>query len=366
MNHTINKDTAKQLKEIGYEMSLLLVEDDLVLIDQLKQFLSRFFGKVDIAKNGLEALEHFKKRPYDLVITDLTMPLMGGLELASKLRAINESQNIFIISAHSESEKLIELINIGIDGFLLKPVDINRVMVKLLKVCQAIYAHKMVAYFNNLLEETNAELSTANRELKSALDEVSRLKRDANSGEQQLPIRESEFITASQTSRALNDEEQMMLYTRSEKLSAIEFHTAYPFELDKTNEDLEILEDHFNLILMKADKSINHDILGDLIKILRNYAKVMELITQFGALAFGIQQLARTFESTQDPAKIQAIMPMLTLLFENLEQWRRGIFFYRNVEDIHYMDNSLISDALSLQGILDNEHASSDSDIELF
>lgn len=362
----MNKDTAKQLKEIGYEMSLLLVEDDLALIQQLKQFLSRFFGRVDIANNGVEALEQYNKRSYDLIITDLTMPLMGGLELASKLRAINETQNIFVLSAHSESEKLIELINIGIDGFLLKPIDMNRVMAQLLKICQAIYGDKMLNYFSNLLEETNAELKASNAELESALNEVLRLKRDAESVKKTTLPHESEFITSSQPSRALNDEEQMMLYTRSEKLSAIEFHTAYPFELDKTNEDLEILEDHFNLVLMKADKNINHETLSDLIKILRNYAKVIELIPQFGALAFGIQQLARTFESTQDPTKVQSIMPMLTLLFENLEQWRRGIFFYRNVEDIHYMDNSLISDALSLQGILDNEHASSDSDIELF
>jgi hypothetical protein len=76
--------------------------------------------------------------------------------------------------------------------------------------------------------------------------------------------------------------------------------------------------------------------------------------------------LAMTFESVYEVEKLPAIMPMITSLFDNLENWRRSIFFYRNAEDIHYLDNSLISDALSLQGFLSNEHTSSDSDMELF
>lgn len=362
MSNYIDIKKGQHLKEIAYEMSLLLVEDDDVLLKQLHRYLSRFFKKVDTATNGIEALELYTKSPYDLVITDLTMPLMNGIELSNKIRCINEKQNIFVLSAHSESEKLIALINIGIDGFLLKPLDMNVVILQLIKICQAIYDHKILEYFNDLLEESNRELKRSNTELAKTLNQLNELKSNAAIAN----VVQEQSIFVAQTGRELNEDEQIMLYTRSDKISAIEFHTAYPFELDKTNEDLELLEDNFNFTLMKASKNINDETLNDLIKILRNFAKVIELIPQFGALSFGIQQLARTFESNQDPEKLKAIMPMLTSLFENLEQWRRGIFFYRNVEDIHYMDNSLISDALSLQGILDNDHATSSADIELF
>jgi YesN/AraC family two-component response regulator len=357
MVYNESSSIVKNLKEIAYDMKLLLVEDDSDLRMQLKRFLGRFFNCINTAENGIEALKMYKEESYDLVLTDLTMPLMGGIELTEKIRMQNSEQNILILSGHSESDKLITLINLGIDGFLLKPVDMNRVLTQLNKSAQAIYDHKMFDYFSTTLEETNQELRKSNAELQKAFAEIKRMK-------------ESEPLSKPQeqlSGRELNDDEKIMLYTRSEKMSAAEFHSVHPFELDKTNEDLEILEDNFNVLLVSAERNINHDTLFTLSKIVHAYAKELEMIPQFSALSYGIQQLATTFDSIEDVSKIPSIMPMLTSLFDNLEQWRRGIFFYRNVEDIHYMDNSLISDALSLQGMLSNQHhASSDSDIELF
>ena len=354
----------KNLKEIAYDMRLLLVEDDNDLCVQLKTLLSRFFGCINTAENGVEALEMYHEHPYDLVLTDLTMPLMGGMELAKKIREFNNEQNIIILSGHSESDKLIDLINLGIDGFLLKPVDLNRVLTQLNKSAQSIYDHKMSEYFSTILEETNQELRKSNTDLQKALGEIKRLK-DSEPAIQQPVIQPVKH--AEESGREFNDDEKLMLYTRSEKMSAAEFHSVHPFELDKTNEDLEILEDNFNVLLVSSERNINQETLTVLSRIVHDYAKELEMIPQFSALSYGIQQLACTFESIEDVSKIPSIMPMLTSLFDNLEQWRRGIFFYRNVEDIHYMDNSLISDALSLQGMLSNHHhASSDSDIELF
>lgn len=371
MVYNESSSIVKNLKEIAYDMRLLLVEDDSDLRAQLKTFLGRFFGSIHTAENGADALKMYNEQSYDLVLTDLTMPLMDGMELAEKIRARNSEQNIIILSGHSESDKLITLINLGIDGFLLKPVDLSRVLSQLNKSAQAIYDHKMFDYFSTTLEETNQELRKSNTDLQKALSEIKRLKASEPAMQQPVvqPIKQaSEVVVQEQHStRELNDDEKMMLYTRSEKMSAAEFHSVHPFELDKTNEDLELLEDNFNVLLVSAERNINQETLSVLSRIVHDYAKELEMIPQFSALSYGIQQLACTFDSVEDVSKIPSIMPMLTSLFDNLEQWRRGIFFYRNVEDIHYMDNSLISDALSLQGMLSNQHhASSDTDIELF
>lgn len=362
---------AKHLKEIAFNMKVLLVEDDVELQKQLKLFLSRFVGKVDTAGNGIEALKEYKDNPYDLIITDLTMPSMGGIELAKKIHALNEQQKIIVISALSESDQLIELINIGIDAFLLKPLNMNHVLVQLNKTCQIIYEHKMLDFFYNMLEENNKELRDNNLEIACALNELKRVKntqqrqeeKDEHTAVSEIKAESNNDFTSS---RDLSDDEKLMLYTRGEKMSAEEFHNAYPIDLERTNEELEMLEDSFQLLLTNAERNVNLNTLSSLTKLLRSYATEIEIIPQFGALAYGIQQLAATFETVEDPTKILAILPMLASLFDNLEQWRRGIFLHRNVDDIHYLDNSLISDALSLQGILDNQHAASDDDIELF
>jgi YesN/AraC family two-component response regulator len=123
-------------------MKLLLVEDDSDLRTQLKIFLGHFFGCINTAENGVEALKMCHKDSYDLVVSDLTMPLMGGMELAEKIRLLNSEQHILILSGDSESDKLITLINLGIDGFLLKPLDLNRILLQLNKSVQAIIKKK--------------------------------------------------------------------------------------------------------------------------------------------------------------------------------------------------------------------------------
>ena len=355
---------AKHLKEIGMDLKLLIVEDDLTLQQQLKLFFSRFFGNVETANNGIEGWLKYEEKSYDLIITDLTMPVMDGIEFSKKIRSASETQSILVMSAHSESSKLIELINIRVDGFLLKPLNLDNALKQLTKTCQLIYDHKILEYFNTMLEGDNKDLRNSNIDLECALNE---LKRTRISEQVQIKNnRELSQLLPVNDGRELSENEKMMLYTRSDKMSAVNFHTSYPFELDKTNEELEMLEDSFNLLLINSEKVMDYNTLKTLTKIVREYAREIEMIPQFGAIAYGIKELAMTFESVYEVEKLPAIMPMITSLFDNLENWRRSIFFYRNAEDIHYLDNSLISDALSLQGFLSNEHTSSDSEMELF
>lgn len=354
----------KHLKEVCFEMNLLLVEDDTDLLNQFKRFLARFFNKIDTAGNGAEALEKYKKNSYELVITDLTMPVMDGIELTKSIRNINDTQNILILSAYFESDSLLKLINIGIDGFLTKPVDIEKTLLQLTKTTQAIYNDKLLKYYSDMLEETNEELRKSNLELENTLKKV-------KDYQQAIPKVEEKEEQKTQTNTYTSDEykdQNICIIPKSTKMSAADFFDAYPFELEKTNEDLESLEDKFNLALIRSENNIQKDILEQFIDIMRSYARTIEMIPQFGALSYGIQQLAKTFAQIEDPMKLQSILPMLAPLFDNLEQWRKSVFYYCDAEDIHYMDDSLISDAQSLQGILNNQNdpSSACDDIELF
>lgn len=358
-SNNINSLT-KHLKEVCYEMDLLLVEDDIELQSQLKQFLSRFFNQIDTADDGLQALQKYKQHQYDLVITDLTMPNMNGMELTKKIQEINNTQSIIILSAYFESDNLLKLINQGIDGFFTKPIDIEKTLFQLSKTTQAIYNDKLLKHYNNMLEETNEELIKSNFELEQALKNLQNYK-------QQTSVDAEEKQNIKKKTKNTYEDRDICIVSKNTKMSASDFFNAYPFELEKINEDLEILEDKFNLALIRSESNMQNELLEQFIEIMRLYAHTVEMIPQFGALAYGIQQLAKTFELIEDPKKLQSALPMLTYLFDDLEQWRKAVFYYCNADDIHYMDNSLISDAQSLQGILDNKNESSASDeIELF
>jgi DNA-binding response OmpR family regulator len=76
-----------------------------------------------VAHDGEEGLELFKKIVPDIVITDINMPKMSGLEMAKEIKAIDNSVPVIILSAFSETEKLLNAIDVGVVKYLIKPFD---------------------------------------------------------------------------------------------------------------------------------------------------------------------------------------------------------------------------------------------------
>lgn len=118
----------ENLRENAKDINVLIVEDDEVLLGQLYTILIQFFRKIDKAKNGLLALNCVEKTKYDIIITDLTMPIVDGFELIETLKKENSKQEVLVISAHSDSETLLKIINLGVDGFILKPLDMSNLI----------------------------------------------------------------------------------------------------------------------------------------------------------------------------------------------------------------------------------------------
>jgi len=136
------------------ELSLLLVEDYAPLRHEMGELLEDFFKHVTMASDGSEALEIYKKEyemggnTFDIVISDIEMPRMNGVELSKALREIDEDQKILILSAYAEREYLLELINLGISQFITKPIDHAELLGALWNTCRKI--QKSEAQQNNL------------------------------------------------------------------------------------------------------------------------------------------------------------------------------------------------------------------------
>ena len=128
----------KELIKIASSLSLLYVEDEENIAKTAINYFSKIFNKVTYAENGKKGLETYKQDNFDIVITDINMPEMNGLELARKIKEVNEKQNIIFITAYSEDRILLESIKIGIEGYLIKPIDFKKVNELLYKICMNI------------------------------------------------------------------------------------------------------------------------------------------------------------------------------------------------------------------------------------
>ncbi|RTJ59094.1 DNA-binding response regulator [Campylobacter jejuni] len=132
------------------ELIILVVEDEIKTRESLINVLSERFSKVIGAQNGDEGLKKFKKFKPDLIITDIAMPIMDGLDMAREIKEISDDVPIVVLSAYSEKERLLRSIDIGIDKYLIKPVDIE----ELFKVLDYLIGEKIEA---NMLVKISEE-----------------------------------------------------------------------------------------------------------------------------------------------------------------------------------------------------------------
>jgi len=105
--------------------SILLAEDYTPLRIDMAEVLENFFHTVTVTENGKDAWNAYQsqQKGFDIVLTDIQMPFMDGVELSAKILEQNPKQVIIVFSAHTDTEYLLKLINLGISKFITKPIQ---------------------------------------------------------------------------------------------------------------------------------------------------------------------------------------------------------------------------------------------------
>ncbi|WP_051654726.1 EAL domain-containing protein [Persephonella sp. IF05-L8] len=124
------------------KIKVLYIEDDQRVRETTLLLLKEFFNKILTASNGDEGLKIYHKEKIDLIITDINMPVMSGLEMVSKIREKDKDIPIIVLTAHSETDYLIQSIKLGVDGYILKPIDLNQFLEVIKKVLEKITLKK--------------------------------------------------------------------------------------------------------------------------------------------------------------------------------------------------------------------------------
>ncbi|MEI6472227.1 MAG: response regulator [Holophagaceae bacterium] len=131
---------ATQDAEFLKTLTVLYVEDEDLARTQTEAFLRRRVGKLISASNGAEGLEAFRTESVHLVVTDLLMPVMGGLAMAVEIRKLAPSTPIIVTTAFEQTDYLMSAIDIGVEKYVIKPVQSERLEAALLEC-----AHRLAA-----------------------------------------------------------------------------------------------------------------------------------------------------------------------------------------------------------------------------
>ena len=104
------------------KLSILYVEDEEFIRQNAVEYLSRICNNVLEAKDGVDALKVYKAQKPDIIISDIKMPNMNGLELASEIRKIDKTTPIIIATAHTETQYLLKAVELQLVKYIVKPI----------------------------------------------------------------------------------------------------------------------------------------------------------------------------------------------------------------------------------------------------
>lgn len=120
------------------DISILLAEDEADLRELLQEYLQLFFSRVYTAASGDEAYDIYKQKKPDIILTDISMPNLDGLEMISKIREDDKETKIIVMSAHSEQEKLLLAIKLHLESYLIKPIKTEKLKTILLDIVKQL------------------------------------------------------------------------------------------------------------------------------------------------------------------------------------------------------------------------------------
>ena len=153
------------MKSLLKTLKILIVEDEKRLAQLLKEAISDSFFSIVIAKDGNEGLKKFKTFKPDIIITDIMMPFCDGLEMTQKIKELDDNIPIIVLSAHSDKEKLLTAIDLGINKYFIKPFDPEEVIEHINKIAPKLRKQKQVILKNDFIFDNNSSTLYKNSSL---------------------------------------------------------------------------------------------------------------------------------------------------------------------------------------------------------
>ena len=142
-----------QIIKYSHKLNLLYVEDNEEVRNSTMIIFGEFFGNITIAENGEDGYQKFQEQNFDLIITDINMPKLNGLEMIAKIRETNIDIPILVLSAYNETNFFMDSIKLGVEGYLLKPIDMDQFLLVLNKIIQKVQLRDESTSYLSLLTQ---------------------------------------------------------------------------------------------------------------------------------------------------------------------------------------------------------------------
>lgn len=121
---------------------LLYVEDDEVSRLSVTELLDNFFDDVTVAINGEDGLTKFKENEFDIILSDINMPKLNGIDMLTQIRKLDKDVSVVFLTANNDNEYLADAIRLSVDSFIIKPLGLQNLSLSLSKISEKILLKK--------------------------------------------------------------------------------------------------------------------------------------------------------------------------------------------------------------------------------
>jgi len=371
------ENSIKNLQNLCANLSILYVEDDENMQNIMKNgILNMFFKAVYTASDGEEGLLLYTQNRPDIILTDISMPKLNGIEMSKKIRETDHETPIIILSAHSDTDFFLESIELDINGYVIKPIKEGAIVNVLKKCVQNLIDKRELARFREaelakkdlMIEYQKNKIANYNTLIQELLfmkyykkeDEV---KRGA--------IKEGDFT---KTDSLLSEEEVNILRKRQGSIiSAIDYLKELDEDLSEDMSNLSEIEKDLKDAISDFEDSPCVESFYRICEYVQEYVRYMKQLIEFENLASALGSLVVLMEGLGEDdigKKSTKIALYLNSIHSDLSAWRDAIFVSCSTKDIHYLDSSLFSSVLQMELDIKTDGfggaAEEGNDIELF
>ena len=157
---------------------LLIVEDEPLLRITMADALRKEGWVVDVAEDGVKGAAYFEQHLHDLVLADLVMPRMGGMDLLKRISALQPDCTVIIITAHGTVDRAVEAMREGASDFITKPFSMAQLIVRLSNVCSVRLLQQLNVRLQEQLEQLQTDKRAVEENLEARTAELSKAARE--------------------------------------------------------------------------------------------------------------------------------------------------------------------------------------------
>jgi YesN/AraC family two-component response regulator len=293
------------------------------------------------------------------------MPVMNGIEMIQSIIGKNPEQAIAVTSAHDEAAYLLQLIDLGVEKFLIKPIDFQKLITVLLSICKRLTERKEYHEYQEQIEKENLhtadllkELQKKNRELEEAIHKLNR--------NENVNIALLEGIGHA---KEFTEQELNFYSPKVETQSAQEFVDTFTGDLDTLCDRLEQIEESLELMIHQKLLKPTQNNIQELSEAFCDYAYHISQLLKFSNLFEALNSFGKTLKQVSEPNLLTEMKSLIFGIANALHTWRHAVLVDKNTDDIHFLDNSIISDCMQTESLLArsfDEPAHSDDIDDLF